>query len=68
MSRHVDASLGFRFLSPNEQRREGWVGYAAKLYILCLSFSCSADHERDRPPYKIVFLSWQPIRSNTNMY
>ena len=27
-----------------------------------LSFSCSADYERDWPPCKAVFSSWQPMR------
>ena len=36
---------------------EGWGGgrgYAARLFLL-FSFPCSADHERDRPPCKVVF-------------
>ena len=31
----------------------GW-GYAARLFLL-FSFPCSADHERDWPPCKVVF-------------
>ena len=26
-------------------------------------FPCSADHERDWPPWKVVFSDWQPIRT-----
>ena len=32
----------------------GGGGYAARLFVL-LSFPCSADHERDWPPCKVVF-------------
>ena len=32
----------------------GGGGYAARLFIL-FSFPCSADHERDWPPCKVVF-------------
>ena len=41
----------------------GWGGggYAARLFLL-FSFPCSADHERDWPPCKVVFSGWQPIR------
>ena len=30
------------------------MGYAARLFLL-FSFPCSADHERDWPPFKVVF-------------
>ena len=43
--RHVDASRG----------RGGGGGDAARLFLL-ISFSCSADHERDWPPCKVVSL------------
>ena len=33
----------------------GGGGYAARLFLL-FSFPCSADHERDWPPCKVVFL------------
>ena len=48
--------------SPNEQCG-GWGGggYAARLFLL-FSFPCSADHERDWPPCKVVFSGRQPIR------
>ena len=36
-------------------------GGAARLFLL-FSFPCSADHERDWPPCKVVFSGWQPIR------
>ena len=32
----------------------GGGGYAARLFLL-FSFPCSADHERDWPPCKVVF-------------
>ena len=35
--------------------------HAARLFLL-FSFPCSADHERDWPPCKVVFSGWQPIR------
>ena len=51
----------FIFLfSPNEQWGEGGGGYAARLLLL-FSFPCSADHERDWLPCKVVFSGWQPI-------
>ena len=31
-------------------------------FFLLFSFPCSADHERDWPPCKVVFSGWQPIR------
>ena len=42
--------------SPNEQcgGGGGGGGYAARLFLL-FSFPCSADHERDWPPCKVVF-------------
>ena len=40
----------------------GGGGYAARLFLL-FSFPCSADHERDWPPCKVVFSGWQPIRT-----
>ena len=38
-----------------------YMAHAARLFLL-FSFPCSADHERDWPPCKIVFSGWQPIR------
>ena len=32
----------------------GGGGYAARRFLL-FSFLCSADHERDWPPYKVAF-------------
>ena len=32
----------------------GWGGYASRLFLL-FSFPCSADHEQDWPPCKVVF-------------
>ena len=46
----------------------GW-GYAARLFLL-FSFPCSADHERDWPPYKVVFFGLATntlnVRNNNN--
>ena len=59
----VDASRDFYSFSPNEQCGGGGGvgGYTARLFML-FSFTCSADHERDWPPCKVVFSGWQPIR------
>ena len=38
------------YFSPNEQCGGWGAGYAARLLLL-FSFPCSADHERDWPPY-----------------
>ena len=49
----------------------GWGGggYAAKLFLL-FSFPCSADHERDWPPCKVVFYGLATntlnVRNNNN--
>ena len=44
-------------------------GYAARLFLLS-SFHCSADHERDWPPCKVVFFGMAPntlnVRNNNN--
>ena len=44
-------------------------GYAARLFLL-FSFSCSADHERDRPSCKVVFFGLATntlnVRDNNN--
>ena len=54
--RHVDVSRYFPLFSPNEQRGGGGGGVgggcAANLFVC---FPCSADHERDWPPCKVVF-------------
>ena len=47
----VDCEVEFCVLTVN----------AARLFLL-FSFPCSADHERDWPPCKVVFSGWQPIR------
>ena len=54
--RHVDASRNFCFyFPPNEQRGEaGKRGVAARFFLFSF-FPCSADHERDWPPCKVVF-------------
>ena len=55
--RHVDASrVLFLYFSPNEQRGGrggGGAGCAARLFCF-LFFPCSADHERDWSPCKVV--------------
>ena len=47
----------------------GGGGYAARLFLL-FSFPCSADHERDWPPCKVVFLGLVTntlnVRNNNN--
>ena len=49
--RHVDASLDFNFnFLPNKQRGGG----ALPDFFFILFFPCSADHERDWPPCKVV--------------
>ena len=48
----VDATRDFYLFSPNEHRWRGM--YAARLLLL-FSFPCSADHEQDWPPCKVVF-------------
>ena len=58
----VDATRDLIYFSPNKQRGGvGGGGYAVRLFLL-FSFPCSADHERDWPPCKVVFSGWQPIR------
>ena len=47
------------FISPNEQYGGRGGRYAARLFIL-FSSPCSADHERDWPPCKVVFSGWRP--------
>ena len=47
---------GFYLCSPNEQRG----GCAARIFLM-FSFPCSADQERDCPPYKVVFSGWKSI-------
>ena len=46
-------------------------GYAARLFIL-FSFPCSADHERDWPPCKVVFFGLATntlnVRNSNNNY
>ena len=72
--RRVDASRDFHsflFFSERAARgggggrggggRRGGRGGAARLFIFYF-FPCSADHERDWPPCKVVFSGWQPMR------
>ena len=48
-------SVFFLFVfSPNEQRARG--GGGALPYFFFFFFSCSADHKRNWPPCKVVFL------------
>ena len=48
---------------------EGGGGCAARLFLL-FSFPCSADHERDWPPCKVVFFGLATntlnVRNNNN--
>ena len=44
-------------------------GYAARLFFLLFSFPCSADHERDWPPCKVVFRvgnQYAEVRNNNS--
>ena len=54
--------------SPNEQRAGGG-GCAARLFFFFFS-PCSADHERDWPPCKVVFFGLATnalnVRNNNN--
>ena len=50
-SHSVDCFL----FSPNEQRAGGDVGGALPDFFFFLFSPCSADHERDWPPCKVVF-------------
>ena len=49
---HIYIYIYIYIYSPNEQRAGG--GDAARLFFLLFS-PCSADHERDWPPCKVVF-------------
>ena len=40
----------------------GGGGSALPEFMFLCYFSCSADHERDWPPYEVVFSGWQPIQ------
>ena len=63
----MDASRDFYFyFHPNEQR-EGGEGALPDFFFF---FSCSADHERDWPPCKVVFFGLATnalnVRNNNN--
>ena len=47
----------------------GGGGYAARLFLL-FSFPCSADHERDWPPCKVVFfgLATNTLNVRNNLF
>ena len=52
----MDAPRDFLyFFSPNEQRAGGGGGGVALPNFFFFFFPCSADHERDWPPCKVVF-------------
>ena len=58
----------FFFFSANEQRARGGGG-GGRLFLFSF-FPCSADHERDWPPCKVVFFGLAAnalnVRSNNN--
>ena len=71
--RHVDASGDYLFIySPNEQRaRGGGGGEGGRCQAFFFFFlPCSADHERDWPPCKVVFFGLATnalnVRNNNN--
>ena len=61
-------SSSFSFFSPNEQRAAG-EGVRCRLFLFHF-FPCSADHERDWPPCKVVFFGLATnalnVRNNNN--
>ena len=56
-----DASRDFYFIF-SERAVWGVGGGVLPEFFLLLSFPCSANHEWDWPPCKVVFSGWQPIR------
>ena len=56
-SRYVDMRHVFFCLFFSNEQRGGGEGGAGRLSLL-LSFPCSADHERDWPPCKVVSWVW----------
>ena len=59
----------FFFLRTSSARGGGGGGGAARLFLF-LFFPCSADHERDWPPCKVVFFGLATnalnVRNNNN--
>ena len=57
------------FFSPNEQRAGGGGGVRCQTFSFSF-FPCSADHERDWPPCKVVFFGLATnalnVRNNNN--
>ena len=70
--RHVDAPRDFIIIIiifSERAARGGGGGVAARLFIFI--FPCSADHERDWPPCKVVFFGLATnnalnVRNNNN--
>ena len=54
-------TLFLYFMADGPQRARLPIPPSARLSLL-FSFPCSADYERDWPPFKVFFSGWQPIR------
>ena len=60
-TKHVDASRNFYFYFLRTSSVGGRGVRCQTFSHVQYSFPCSADHERDWPPCKVVFSGWQPI-------
>ena len=55
----MDASRDFIYFLRTSSVGDGGGGVCYQAFLL-FSFPCSADHNRDWPPCKVVFSGWQP--------